>query len=295
MPKKISKGLSKILANIEDARVAVQPSEVVEGENIYNIDINTITANPEQPRKYFGEEQQMELVESIKIHGIIQPLILVKDGDGYMIVAGERRYRAAKLAGMSTVPAILKQLSGQQLREISLIENLQRENLNAIEEAEAVKELAEMYNLTQDEVSHRIGKARSSVANIMRLLTLDKEVQMLVRQERLSAGHARALIGVSEAEVQVEFAFAACDGQMTVRELEQKVRFYLHPELAPKKMSAETKANISLEMRNLVDDMKRIFSTKVKAVGNENKGRIYIDYFTNDDLQRIFDLMEKLK
>ncbi len=295
MPKKISKGLSKILASIEDARVAVEPSEIVEGEKIYNIDIEEIIANPDQPRKHFGEEQQLELVESIKVHGIIQPLILVKSGDGYMIVAGERRYRAAKLAGLKAVPAVLKQLSGQQLREISLIENLQRENLNAIEEAEAIKELGTMYSLTQDELSHRIGKARSSVANIMRLLSLDSEVQDLVRKERLSAGHARALIGITDAKVQSEFAFEACDGQMTVRELEQKVRFYLHPELAPKKMSEKTKANISLEMRNLVDDMKRIFSTKVKAVGNENKGRIYIDYFTNDDLQRIFELMEKLK
>ncbi len=295
MPKKISKGLSKILANIEDARVAVEPSEIVEGEKIYNIDISSIRANPDQPRKFFGEEQQLELVESIKVHGIIQPLILVKDGDGYMIVAGERRFRASKLAGLTTVPAVLKQLSGQQLREISLIENLQRENLNAIEEAEAIKELASMFDLTQDELSHRIGKARSSVANIMRLLTLEKEVQDLVRAERLSAGHARALIGVSDAEIQVEFAFGACDGQMTVRELEQKVRFYLHPELAPKKMTEKERASVSLEMRQLVDNMKRIFSTKVKAVGNENKGRIYIDYFSNDDLQRIYELMEKLK
>lgn len=296
MAKKIGKGLSALLANIEDARVGGgAPTEVVDGEKIYNLDISKVHPNPEQPRKYFGEEQQKELQSSIKQHGIIQPLILVKDGDEYMIVAGERRYRAALAVGLETVPAIVKQLDGQKMREISLIENLQREDLNPIEEAEAMRELGNMYGLTQEELAARIGKARSSVTNTMRLLGLCDEVKDLVRQNRLSAGHARTLVPVTDTEAQIEFAYRACDNQISVRDLENKVRLYLHPELAPRKLDAVEKNRISLEMRSLVDDMKRIFSTKVKVVGNDTKGRIYIDYYTGDDLQRIYELMEKLK
>lgn len=297
MAKKLGKGLSNLLANIEDVSVPnATPVEEADGEKVYSIDINLVAPNPEQPRKYFGEKEQEELESSIRVHGIIQPLILVKKGDTYMIVAGERRYRAAQKVGLKTVPAIVKKLSERHIREISLIENLQREDLNAIEEAEAMKELAKMYSLTQEELANRIGKARSSVANTMRLLGLDKEVKELVRRDRLSAGHARALVPVENKEAQVDFAYRACDGQMSVRELEQKVKVYLNPEAAPKKkMDSATKDKLSLEMRSLIDDMKRIFLTKVKAVGNENKGRIYIDYYTKDDLQRIFELMEKLK
>ena len=297
MAKKLGKGLSNLLANIEDVSVPnATPVEEADGEKVYSIDITLVAPNPEQPRKYFGEKEQEELESSIRVHGIIQPLILVKNGDGYMIVAGERRYRAAQKVGLKTVPAIVKKLSERHIREISLIENLQREDLNAIEEAEAMKELAKMYSLTQEELANRIGKARSSVANTMRLLGLDKEVKELVRRDRLSAGHARALVPVESKEAQIDFAYRACDGQMSVRELEQKVKAYLNPEAAPKKrLDAATKDKLSLEMRSLIDDMKRIFLTKVKAVGNENKGRIYIDYYTKDDLQRIFELMEKLK
>ena len=293
MAKKIGRGLSELLANIEDARVSAAPVEVVDGEKIYNIDINSVIPNPEQPRKHFGEKEQKELEESIRVHGIIQPLILVKEGEYYKIVAGERRYRAAMGAGLQSVPAIVKQLTAQNIREISLIENLQRENLNAIEEAEALKELAELYNLTQEALAARIGKSRPSVANTMRLLLLDDEVKSLVRTDRLSAGHARTLIPIENKEMQIDFAYSACDGQMTVRELELKVRNYLNP---PQKRMTETEKNrLTLEMRNLVDDMKRIFSTKVRMVGNENKGRLYIDYYTKDDLQRIYELIDKLK
>jgi ParB family chromosome partitioning protein len=296
--KRIGKGLSQLLATIEDARVmpaSVPVAEIIDGEKIYNLDIKLVFPNKEQPRKYFGEKEQKELEDSIRVHGIIQPLILVKKGEGYQIVAGERRYRAALNMGLPTVPSIVKELTGQKIREISLIENLQREDLNPIEEAEALKELAEMYSLTQEDLAGRIGKARSSIANTMRLLGLNNEVKTLVRHGRLSAGHARTLVPIEDKSTQIEFAYAACDNQMSVRELEQKVKFFLNPHLAPKKMDAASKERLSLELKNFVDDMKRVFSTKVKIVGNDNKGRIYIDYFTKDDLQRIFDLVEKLK
>lgn len=296
MSKRISRGLKNLLENIEDETLPLAvPAEILEGEKIFNIDTDKVSADPEQPRKYFGQREQQELENSIRTHGIIQPLILVQKEDGYMIVAGERRFRAAQNIGLSTIPAIVKRLDARKRREISLIENLQREDLNPIEEAEALSEFAALYNLTQEEVANRIGKARSSVANTLRLLSLEEEVKMLVRQNRLSAGHARAILPIENPEMQIAFAYKACDGQMSVRELEIKVRYYLNPELAPQKMDAAAKMRLSLEMKNLVDDMKRIFSTKVKVVGNDTKGRIYIDYFTKDDLQRIFELMEKLK
>lgn len=295
MSKKIGKGLSDLLANIEDERIQTAPAEIIEGERIYNIEISKITANPNQPRKHFGEREQKELEESIRVHGILQPLILVKKGDGFMIVAGERRYRAAKSAGLYSIPAMVKQINEDMIREISLIENLQRENLNAIEEAEALKELIDLNKYTQEQLALRIGKARTSVTNTLRLLSLDEEIKNLVRQDRLSAGHARTLIAVQDSDARLDFAYRAADGNMSVRELENKVRVYLNPELAPKRMSGDQKARLSLEMRNLIDDMKRIFATKVKAVGNENKGRIYIDYYSKDDLERIFELVEKLK
>ncbi len=296
MAKRIGKGLSALLSNIEDERVMpTAPTEVIEGEKVYSIDIESIYPNPDQPRKYFGEREQKELEDSIRVHGVLSPLILVKRDDGYMIVAGERRYRASKAVGLTSVPAMVKQIDERMIREISLIENLQRENLNAIEEAEAVNELMRLNGYTQEQLAERLGKARSSVANILRLLLLDEEVKSLVRQNRLSAGHARALIPVTDRETQVDFAYQAADGEMTVRDLEAKVRYYLNPDRAPKKLSAEEKNRLSLEMREFVNDMRRVFSTKVSLKGNESKGRIRIDYYTKDDLQRIFELIEKLK
>ena len=294
MARRIGKGLSELLANIEDERVQAPAMESA-GEAVYQIDLESISPNPDQPRKYFNEDAQRELQESIKVHGILQPLILAKRGDGYIIVAGERRYRAAKAVGMATVPALVKRIDDSLMREISLIENLQREDLNPIEEAEAIDELIRLNGYTQEKLAQRIGKARSSVTNILRLLGLDDEVKSLVRQNRLSAGHARALAAVANREAQVDFAFRAADGEMSVRELEQRIKFFLHPETAPRKLSPKERERLSGEMRAFVDDMKRVFATKVKLVGNESKGRIYIDYFSRDDLERIYELIEKLK
>jgi|AGTN01.2.fsa_nt_gi ParB-like partition proteins len=292
MAKKLGRGLTELLNNIEDARMKTEPSAVEDGLKIYNIDIDAVNPDPGQPRKYFDSAGQKELEDSIRVHGIIVPLILVKEGDGYVIAAGERRFRAAKAIGMKTVPAIVKEVDERAKREISLIENLQREDLNAMEEAEALKELSENYDLTQEELAVRIGKSRSGVANSIRLLALSDEVKELVRRDRLSAGHARALISVENREAQTEMAYKAADGQLSVRELEQRVKFYLNP---PKRMDEAAREKLTLEMKNLIDDMKRIFATKVKAVGNDVKGRIYIDYYSKDDLQRIYELVNKLK
>ena len=167
MARRIGKGLSELLANIEDERVQAPAMESA-GDAVYQIDLESISPNPDQPRKYFNEDAQRELQEPIKVHGILQPLILAKRGDGYIIVAGERRYRAAKAVGMATVPALVKRIDDSLMREISLIENLQREDLNPIEEAEAIDELIRLNGYTQEKLAQRIGKARSSVTNILR-------------------------------------------------------------------------------------------------------------------------------
>lgn len=297
MAKKLGKGLADILANLEDARVekSVEVVEVVDGEKIYNVELSRITPNPKQPRKYFDDEALSELSESIRIHGIIQPLVLNKVGDRFVIVAGERRYRASKLAGLDSVPAVVKTMSEEQAREIALIENLQRENLNPIEEGEALKQLMELNKMTQEEVAKRVSKSRSNVANTMRLLALPESVKGLIRDGRLSAGHARALLPIKDELKQSEYARKIVEKGLSVREVEKGVKEILNPELKKKKMTEEQRERMSLEMKNLILDMQRAFGTRVRAVGNENKGRIYIDYYTKDDLDRFVEILDSLK
>lgn len=297
MAKKLGKGLADILANLEDARVekSVEVVEVVDGEKIYNVELSKITPNPKQPRKYFDDEALSELSESIRIHGIIQPLVLNKVGEKFVIVAGERRYRAAKLAGLNAVPAVVKTMSEEQAREIALIENLQRENLNPIEEGEALKQLMELNKMTQEEVAKRVSKSRSNVANTMRLLALPEAVKGLIRDGRLSAGHARALLPIKDELRQAEYARKIVEKGLSVREVEKGVKEILNPELKKKKMTEEQRERMSLEMKNLILDMQRAFGTRVRAVGNENKGRIYIDYYTKDDLDRFVEILDSLK
>ena len=205
-----------------------------------------------------------------------------------MIIAGERRFRASKMAGKTEIPAIIRHYTQQQIREISLIENLQREDLSPIEEALAIQSLMIEFNMTQEAVADRIGKSRSAIANTLRLLTLHKEVIHLVETGRLSAGHARTLVVVAK-DSQYKLALKACDNQMTVREMEKMVRDFLNPKPEKQKPSIEE----SKELVSLVGNMKRAFATKVSAIGNGNKGRIYIDYFTADDLDRISNLVEE--
>ena len=257
------------------------------------IDITLIDRNPNQPRKTFNEEALREMANSIATYGVLQPLLLVKsEGGRYLIIAGERRFRASMLAGLKTVPAIIKELSPQQIQEISLIENLHREDLNAIEAAEGMRELMENHGLTQEEVAGRIGKSRPYVTNTLRLLQLPEEVTTLVRNGDLSPGHARSLISIDDKSVLIDMARKAVQRKMSVRDLEQEVRLYF----TRKANTGGPRAKVqSLEMRDLLNDMKRVFATKVKLKGNESKGRITIDYFTADDLNRIYALVQQLK
>lgn len=283
------KGLSALFTdNEENIKVDVRDLPTTE------IEISQIDRNPNQPRKTFNEDSLKEMSASIATYGVLQPLLLVKQDNGrYLIIAGERRFRAATIAGLKKVPAIIREFTDQQIQEISLIENLHREDLNAIEAAEGMRELMENHGLTQEEVALRIGKSRPYVTNTLRLLQLPKEVTEMVREGALSPGHARALISIDDKEYLINLAKQACDNKLTVREIENRVRLYFTRKAIPGGPRKERQ--VSVELKEMVNDMKRIFATKVKLLGTDKKGRIIIDYFNEDDIERIHALIQILK
>lgn len=283
-------GLSALFGNYDENLTTYDENGTL-NKGVEEISVDSIITNPNQPRKYFDENLLNELADSIKNFGVIQPILVSKKDNKYIIIAGERRYRASLIAGLKNVPVIIGDFTDKECKEIALIENLQREDLNAIEEAYALKALMEEFQLSQEEVASRIGKSRSAVANTIRLLTLNEDILDMVRTGRLSAGHARTLVVIKDTSVQLKYAIAACDKKMSVRELEMMVNAYLNPSNPlPKK-----KIKLTAELKELVNDMQRVFATKIKAVGTEDKGRIYIDYYTKDDLQRIYDIVDGLK
>lgn len=290
--KGLGKGLAALLGNLQEEEAAAEMTESAKTREVMDVDISLIDTNPYQPRKVFDKSALEELAASIKTFGIIQPLIVLRSGNRYVIIAGERRFRAARIAGLTSVPCVVRELTPREMREIALIENLQREDLNPVEAAEGIAELIKSFNLTQDEAAERIGMGRPTVTNLLRLLTLNKEVLELVREGRLSGSHARCLVVVTDPEVQLYYANKAADNKMSVRELEQQIQLYLGRKLIP---SGARKEKQSKELKGFVNNMKRIFGTKVKILGNDEKGRICIDYFSNDDLQRIYDLIDSLR
>lgn len=286
--KGLGRGLDALFSDNDYATRTIENK--VESET--EIEISKIFPNPNQPRRTFDEESLNELADSIKIHGVIQPLIVTKRDDKYMIIAGERRWRAAQKAGLLKVPVIVKDYSEQKISEISLIENLQREDLNPIEAAKAIKRLMIEYNYTQEQVAERLGKSRPAIANTLRLLTLDQQIIDMIIDGRLSAGHARALLSLEDSEQQIKLARAAVEKQMSVRDLENAVKKVISPKAEPQKTIP---VEPTLELKELISDMQRVFATKISILGNERKGRIYIDYFSKDDLDRICELVDYLK
>lgn len=293
----LGRGLSALLSGTEEEyENAYGEQSVSKDENGSNssgtpveISLLQIDPNANQPRKTFDETAMLELANSIRTHGVISPIIVVPNGDRYMIIAGERRWRAAKKAGLMTIPAIVRNYTPQQVKEISLIENLQREDLNPIETANAIKQLMDEYKYTQEEVADRIGKSRPAIANTLRLLTLSQPVIDLVAQGLLSPGHARCLVVVEDPEAQLNLAKAGIDKKVSVREFEKMVKAFLTPK------QEKAKQEQSIELKDLIGRMQRTFATKVSALGNDRRGRIYIDYYTRDDLDRIVALVEKLE
>jgi len=253
------------------------------------IPINLIKPNEGQPRKNFDEEKILQLSESIKEHGIIQPIVLKRDGSNYTIVAGERRWRAAKAAGFKEVPAIVMNLTDKQVIEISLIENIQRQDLNPIEEALAFKKLIEEFSFTQEELSRRIGKSRTSLTNSMRLLNLDKRVQDYLIDGVISEGHGRTLLGISDFETQYNTAQKIIDDSLSVRETEKLINIMNNKPIKPKVVNEKNDSNPYInDIKNRLEER---FDTKIVVLNKNNKGRIEIEYYSSEDLQRILEIL----
>ncbi|MBR2870916.1 MAG: ParB/RepB/Spo0J family partition protein [Clostridia bacterium] len=288
----LGKGLSALFSETEEdygKSLIFEEAPEEAGKGVTEIEVSSIFANPNQPRKVFEPTALQELADSISKHGVIMPIIVNKSGDRYMIIAGERRFRASKLAGLEKVPVIVKNYNERQIKEISLIENLQREDLNPIEAATAMRSLMNDYGLTQEDLADRIGKSRPAIANTLRLLSLSQEVMKMVSDGALSAGHARSLVSVPHVD-QLKIAEAAVKEGLSVRDVEKRVKDYFDPpEVKAKK---KIKMELSAELKELIGQMQRTFGTKVNAIGNDKKGRIYIDYYTRDDLDRLAEIIE---
>ena len=288
MAKGLGKGLSALFSETEEAYGNAQAGE----GGVAELSLGDLYPNPDQPRKAFDEGAMIDLMRSVKEHGVINPIVVNRESDGrYMIIAGERRYRAAMMAGLETVPVIIKEYSETEIQEISLIENLQREDLNPIEAAYGMKRLMEDYRLTQEVLAERLGKSRPAIANTLRLLTLDDEVVALVRDGKLSSGHARTLVPVPREE-QAQLALECVKNGWSVRDMERAVKQYLNPPEILAKDKEKKNALANAELKHLVDRMRTSFKTKVSLIGTDKKGRIYIDYYSRDDLDRISELLD---
>ena len=295
MAKGLGRGFSALFTDTEGAYENAYENGVEGaqgGSGVSELPLSEIYPNPEQPRKVFDEGAMADLTNSIREHGVISPIVVNRNPNGtYMIIAGERRYRAAKNAGLTTIPAVVKELDEREVQEISLIENLQREDLNPIEAAFGMKKLMEEYNLTQEILAERLGKSRPAIANTLRLLTLSDEVIALVRDGKLSSGHARTLVPVPK-EKQIEIASECVKEGWSVRDIERAVKQFLNPPEVLEKEKERKKLIASAELTHLVERMRGAFKTKVSLIGTDKKGRIYIDYYTRDDLDRICEILD---
>jgi len=272
--KALGRGLDVLLEKLD---LEEQQTGSIEQVSLYDID-----TNPDQPRKTFDEEKLNELAASLKRHGVVQPLIVKRNGTRYTIIAGERRFRAARIAGLSTVPVLVSDMDENAIMEVALVENIQRENLNPIEEAAAIRLLMEQHDLTQEEVSARIGKSRPAIANALRLLSLDKPVAEMIKSGKLSAGHGKMLAGIADAAQQRALAEKAVEKDWSVRRLENELQF------ASWEKKPKIKQEYSPEFRAAIRQIRNKLKTKVSVEGNEEKGKIVISYFSPDDLETIY-------
>ena len=258
-------------------------TEPASGGGVTEVSLYDIDTNPDQPRKTFDPDKLRELAASLRRHGVVQPLLVRKNGVRYTIVAGERRFRAARMAGLDSVPVVLTDADDDALMELSLVENIQRENLNPIEEAAAIRLLMQQHDLTQEEVSERVGKSRPAIANALRLLTLTKPVQQLVKDGTLSAGHGKMLAGVTDPKLQETLANACVQNDWSVRRLEDELRF-----ASMQKKPAPAPSEPSAELRAALHHLRSQLGTKVSMQGSEEKGKLIIHYYSKDDLDRIY-------
>lgn len=278
----LGKGLGALIPDTNN-----NEDKEIESKNIIKeININIIVPNRDQPRKDFDEEKLTSLSESIKENGIIQPIVVVKDKEFYKIVAGERRWRAAKMAGIKKVPIIEKKLNDKEVMELSLIENLQREDLNPIEEAEAYKKLIEEFNLTQEAISSKVGKSRPVIANSLRLLNLHDKVKQYIIESTISVGHGRLLLEISEKEKQFEAAKKIIDDGLNVRQTEKLIK-----EILEKKDRKKVPVKKDIYIKEMEDRLKNVLGTKVYINNGKKKGKIEIEYYSKEDLERLIEIL----
>ncbi|MEK3790093.1 MULTISPECIES: ParB/RepB/Spo0J family partition protein [Paenibacillus] len=280
MSKRLGKGLDALIPSLA----------VNDDDKVVDIPLNQLRANPYQPRKVFEEEAIKELAESIRQHGVIQPIIVRSVLKGYEIIAGERRFRASQYCGNTTIPAVVRSFSDQQVMEIALIENLQRENLNAMEIAVAYQGLMEQFSLTQEELSLKVGKSRSHIANFLRLLSLPEEVKDYVSRGTLSMGHARALVSVKNEETLKALAQQSIDLQWSVRELEEAVQQLDRKADDTKSKPKQKKKDPFIE--NVEESLRDRFKTTVRIKHNKDKGKIELNYYSQQDLERLLELLQ---
>lgn len=291
--KPVEKIVEKPVEKIVEKVVEKPVEKIVEKPVEQTLKLNLIEPNSEQPRKNFDEESLQELADSIRQYGILQPLIVQKKGNHYEIIAGERRWRAAKLAGITDVPVLIREYDKQQTMEIALIENVQRADLNPIEEAQAFQQLIQEFHLTQEEIANRVSKNRATITNSMRLLKLDVRVQDMLADGKISSGHARALLGLEEGERQYQVAVKITEEKLSVRDVEKLVKMMNRP---PKEKKPEKGPDIDLIYRQVEDKLKSIMGTKVVInQKDKNKGRIEIEYYSQEELERLIELMESLR
>lgn len=295
--KGLGKGLDSLIPTIDSDELNAKSSRKSKEnssskDGVINIKINSVEPNRNQPRKSFDEDALAELSDSIKQFGIIQPLVVQKRNDYYEIIAGERRWRAAKQAGLKEVPVVIKDYTEQEIVEIALIENIQREDLNPIEEAQAYKRLLTEFNLKQDQVAERVSKSRTAVTNSMRLLKLSDEVQQMVIEELISSGHARTLLAIEDKDLQLQLATRIMDEKLSVRETEKLIKSIINAKPVKEKEPIEN-AFIYEDIENKI---KEIVGTKVKVNHKANgKGKIEIEYYSNKELERLLDLFLSTK
>ena len=296
--KGLGKGLDSLIPDNKSMKSVTSEKTVESKEDaaaksgVQVMKINEVEPNRDQPRKNFDEDALLELSDSIKQFGVLQPLLVRKRKDYYEIIAGERRWRAAKLAGVKEVPVIEKEYTDQEILEIGLIENIQRENLKPIEEAIAYKRLLEEFNLKQDEVAERVSKSRTAVTNSMRLLKLSDKVQQMIIDDMISTGHARALLAIDDPELQYTLANKIFDEKLSVRETEKLVKEIKNP----KKPKEKKPVANSFIYQDLEEKMKSVFGTKVSiASKGKGKGKIEIEYYSDDELEHLFDMMMSIK
>ena len=284
----LGQGLSALITDDREEEIASENKK-----NITKAKITLIEPNPHQPRSQFDEDGLHELAESIKRFGVLQPLVVIKKDKFYEIIAGERRWRAAKLAKLKEVPIIIKEFTEEEIVEVALIENIQRENLNPIEEALAYKRLISEYKLKQDEIAEKVAKSRSAIANSLRLLQLDERVREMLVDEKLSTGHARALLAIKDLDKQYEIALQVFDYELNVRETEKIIKQMMKSEKKEEKVEKKDYMNPIIE--SIEKSIEEILGTKVNIKNKKDKGKIEIEYYSNQELERIIDLIEQIK